>query len=219
MNSFDQRISSLVSTVDLLRNDLKARDATIAALQQQNNALKQSNYELSQKCKSLDAAVRRDNLVFSGLTATFASVTTSRTGESAPSQILRQVVEICNKDLNCSITPTDISHVQLLPSKSGGASVAGTRTCAATVKFVRRTDRDSIFFSKTKLSSSNKDRPATQRIYINEDLIPEQRKLLNDLRAEVKKRSIQSVWSKFGIIFVKTLVGDIKQINSMSDLP
>ncbi len=217
LKGFDQKLNDLHGTINLLRNELQARDATITALQHQNDSLKQSNSSLLTKMKTIDAATRRDNLIFSGLTATYADAAAPRDGGNSSTQILKQVVDICNKNLGCLIKQEDISYVQLLPS-SGAGMGAGTRSCSATIKFVRRSDRDSIFFSKTKLAASNKDKQPSQRIYINEDLIPDQRKLLNDLRQRLKDHAIQNVWSKYGNLFVKMLSGNVKQINSLADL-
>jgi hypothetical protein len=69
--------------------------------------------------------------------------------------------------------------------------------------------------AKKKLSSLG----IGNKIYINEDLPQETRKLLSTLRSSVKNRVLSGAWSNFGKVCVKKLDSSIIQVKkTMADL-
>jgi hypothetical protein len=184
----------------------------IANLNDANKTLEAEVGTLRLSINTMDLEARRDNLIFAGLKLQFAD---AAAGDDLPasSRILNQIIAICTDKLECEISQSDISFVQVIKSKRPDTSYA-----SATVRFARRVIRDKIFFSKRKLSQFNSNIEPRKRIYINEDLPPAQRKLLTLLRQKVKAHLISSSWSKFGKVYVKLLNNNIKIVNSIDDI-
>ncbi len=207
-----QEINDLAASVAVLRTDLQARDVTIAQLGVANDKLKDENCYLRSSIEALDCSFRRENLIFSGLTLSYADVA-GETSTGASSRIRQQVLDICQNGLDCEVTRNDISCVTVLPRRDKNAKYG-----SVIVRFTRRDTRDDVFFAKKKLADGNKDKPKESRIFINEDLTNQQRKLFASLRQKKKDSAIEGVWTKHCNIYVKLLSGSIKMVKSLSDL-
>jgi hypothetical protein len=84
------------------------------------------------------------------------------------------------------------------------------------VKFVRRCQRDMVYMARKKLFTPGNE--VRHKIFINEDLSPDVRKLLGSLRHMVRNGTLSGAWSNFGKIYAKKLDGTVIHITKLSDL-
>jgi chromosome segregation ATPase len=214
LGDYERKINNLNDTIDILRADLSRRDATITALSDSVTKLKMENQSLRAAVDAMELESRRDNLVFTGIELQLAD-TAADNAEPASSRVMQQVLRICNENLHCETKLSDIRYVQTMKPKGEGANNARG---SAIVSFNTRRIRDDVFFSKKKLAETNRNKEVGRRVYINEDLPATQRKLLSNLRQQVKNKNIQGVWTKYCKIYVKKLNNTVKLITSMNDL-
>jgi hypothetical protein len=120
-------------------------------------------------------------------------------------------VKLCNETLEVPITSQDISAA--FPLVKGTVTVPSV----SLVRFVRQVDRDKVFLAKRKLSERN-GIPSAKKVYINEDLPVDSRKLLGALRRLVKSHNLGGAWSYFGKVLAKRLDGSIVTVTKLSDL-
>ena len=209
----NQKFNELSLSITMLRDEIKTRDALIANLKQDNANLSSQNESLKNQMNELDSLTKRDNLTFSGIDLNYSEVAainvSDNTAESSK-RLVDKIVTICNSSLDIPITEHDISTAY--PLTKGSA----TRPSVVLVKFVRRSIRDTVFLARKKLSSL--DSPTRNKIFINEDLSSESRKLLGTLRRMVKNTTLSGAWTRFGKICVKKQDGSIIHVNKLSDL-
>jgi hypothetical protein len=205
----NKKFAELMASISLLRDELKQRDSLIASLKDANIKLSAENTQLKNRINEMDSAARRDNLTFTGLTLSFADVASDNASTSSSSQrIVDQVVELCNTTRNVSVSSNDISAA--FPIHKG----TSTTPSVVLVKFVRRCQRDSVYLARKKLQSLSTGR----KIFINENLPQDTRKLLGTLRSSVKSHTLLGAWTNFGKVYVKKLDSSIMQVKSLSDL-
>ncbi len=205
----NKKFAELMASITLLRDELKQRDAIIASLKETNVKPSAENSQLKARINEMDSAARRDNLTFTGLTLPFADVAADNASTSSSSQrIVDRVVQLCNDTLDVPVCPEDISAAY--PIYKG----TSTAPSVVLVKFVRRYQRDNVYLARKKLMS----RGAGSKIFINEDLPQESRKLLGTLRSSIKSHTLLRAWTSFGKIYVKKLDSSIMQVKSLSDL-
>jgi hypothetical protein len=145
----------------------------------------------------------------------------SNSDESSSSRIKRQVLSICHEKLHCDVQPTDISSVHTIPVKRQGglgsqAASPGSGQRLVVVRFTRRDVRDSVYFSRMKLKDHNLG--AARKVFINEDLSNDARKLFAELRKRVAAKLLLGVWSKFNKLYIKKLDGSTVSISNISEL-
>ncbi len=208
MNEQSKRISELVGTVNLLRDELKNRDRTIDDLLTRNTQMIADNAKLSTKIVELENYLRRDNLVFSGLEVNFANVAST---DETPSNLVNQVISLCNTQLNCAVFDSDISTAHLLP-KGNGENVRRQ----VIVRFTRRCVRDLVYKARTRLKDYN--HVHDKKIYVNEDLSSATRSLFKDARQLFKNKLINGCWTRSGKVMVKTIRDAVVEIKKPADL-
>lgn len=186
---------------------------TITALSDSVTKLKMENQSLRAAVDAMELESRRNNLVFTGIEQ--LADTAADNAEPASSCVMQQVLRICNENLQCETKLSDIHYVQTMKPKGVGINNARG---SAIVSFNTGRIRDDIFFSKKKLAETNRNKEVGRRIYIDEDLPATQRKLLSNLRQQVKNKNLQGVWTKYCKIYVKKLNNTVKLITSMDDL-
>ena len=173
----------------MLRDELKSRDGLLSDPKDENKKLSTEINKLKNHLNDMKTANRRDNLTFTGIRIPYADVVASQKPaekadrQTAPSStvLLNQVVDICNI-LKVPIKVEDISATYMLSKGSSTASPVNG------VKFVRRTIRDNVYFTKKKIFNFTDD-----KIYINEDLPLETRRLVASLHQIVKNKTLHSV--------------------------
>ena len=84
------------------------------------------------------------------------------------------------------------------------------------VKFICRFQRDMIYRARKKLFTSGAE--VRSRIFINENLPPDARKLLGALQRLATDHTLSGAWSSLGKIYAKKLDGSIINITKLSDL-
>lgn len=154
-----------------------------------------------------DSALRRDNLVISGLKLAAADIAGS--GEmSSSTRLVDQVVKLCVDQLGCDVGRNDISCAYLVGSRAHNHSNGNVNANKlVVVRFVRRSIRDDVYAAKSQLKAFN--RATGEKIYINKDLPQALQKLFNDLRQKFKNKLILGTWSKNNKLYVKKLNGSI----------
>jgi hypothetical protein len=211
-DEFNKKFGEMMTSISILRDEIKARDLIITDLKSQNRELLTTNDRLSQRVIELETESRRENLTFTGLHLTYAEAVSSArdTTAQASTNITDQVINICNNNLDVTLHPNDISAAYILAKGSASAPTV------VMVKFVRREMRDKVFLARKKLKAlaavSNK------KIFINDDLPTELRKLLGALRRLVKDKQLQGAWSSFGKIYAKKLDSTVISVKKISDV-
>ena len=110
-----------------------------------------------------------------GLPATFAETAAATDESSSDSQgsTVQKFLDLCNSSLGLQLSADDISSAHRLKSSRNH----GVRLLVL-VRFTRRSTRDDVFRSRFKLKDENSGKHPCDRIYINEDLIDFNRRLL-----------------------------------------
>ncbi len=101
---------------------------------------------------------------------------------------------------------------------TGTITSATSMPAPIVVKFIRRTVRDEVFSARGKLKDSNAGKPVAQRVFINDDLIDVNRRLLGIARSHLRDKHLSGCWSKNCQIFVKLNDGKVLRISSIQDL-
>ena len=205
-------IDGLRATIDFLRNDIKTRDDQIAKLKSDNVDLSQKISDLKQKNDALEQYTRRDNLIISGIPCSFAEIAGAagnvHTAESC-NETADKIIELCRDKLNVEISKSDISIAHRLPSTGTSKPIL--------VKFTRKSIRDDIYRSRTRLKDFNKSMPKGNGIYINEDLAPSVRAIFSEAYKSWGRNGIESVWTSNCRVLVKKN-GTVHRISCMADL-
>ena len=192
-SEFSKKIDKQSVNLAALRAGIQRKDAIIGSLNNENDLLKSSIRHLNDILNEAEAYQRRENLIFNGLLlrmADIASVNDDPLAESCPS-IASQIATFCSDKLNIDIADKDISVAHAL----------GNGRKAIIVRFVRRYARDKVFYAKTKLK--NYKDAAGNKVFINEDLTENARKILKVARTKLRDRHIAAVWIKSGHVFYK----------------
>ena len=202
--------------ISALRTELAVNDATIARIQQENQQLKVLMANLSARNKDILQESKRDNLIISGFTPTFAEATVTGNDASAPLHTIVNKIEFCHNALNFpDVSAQDISSAYFL---SLVKPVPGRNPPARmlVVQFTRRAVRDEVLASCRLLKAFN------QRVngsyFINEDLIIGRCKLFGEARAALKADKISGTWSTSGVIYVKLVSDRITPIHNSEEL-
>jgi hypothetical protein len=219
-DKLDNKLDQIQATVDQLRRDLETKDTHIADLRNSVTQLSSKIVLLEARINDQENNYRRDNLIFNGLEMAAADLA-SNSDESSSSRIKRQVLSICHEKLHCDVQPTDISSVHTIPVKRQGglgsqAASPGSGQRLVVVRFTRRDVRDSVYFSRMKLKDHNLG--AARKVFINEDLSNDARKLFAELRKRVAAKLLLGVWSKFNKLYIKKLDGSTVSISNISEL-
>lgn len=209
-NAIEKRFTELMASIQLIRDEIKQRDVMISDLRDANGKLQAENNKLKVQLVELDSASRRDNLTITGLKLAYADAASTTDAQSAnsSSRIVEQVVSLCNRTLDLPVTSDDISAA--FPIYKGSA----TAPSVVLVKFLRRHQRDKIYMARKKLQSLG---PGS-KVFINEDLPNDLRKLLGSLRSAVKSQRLLGAWSSFGKIYAKKLDSSIHHVSKLADV-
>jgi FtsZ-binding cell division protein ZapB len=192
------KVDGLNATIQSLRDDLKIRDETINNLQSDNNKLKQEVSKLRKSNDDLEQFTRKDNLIISGLPASYAERVEGTAGNKpnreSSSETIDKIVKLCNDHLHCSITATDISTAHRLSSNANSQIL---------VRFVRRSVRDRVYRARFGLKTHNAILPQKEKVFINEDLSPQTRSLFAAAWKAKGLHNIEGVWTNNCHIFIK----------------
>ena len=166
----NKKFGELSTTINMLRDEVKMKDLAIAKLSESNFKLSAQNDSLKVRLNDMDMMERRENLTISGLKLNYAETASATDSMESSRRIVGEVVNLCNNVLDVPITDSDISAA--FPIAKGSAIAPAVFV----VKFVRRFQRDMVYRARKKLFTSCAE--VTSRIFINEDLPPDARKLL-----------------------------------------
>ena len=110
----------------------------------------------------------------------------------------KMVIDIC-KELHLSLRDDAISTAHRLkhhPDKTGPPTII--------VKFCRRDDRNDVFSLRKQLKTTKVNILGINRLFINESLTPEKKKLLYEC-----KKFTRENYNRFGKIFIWSFKGDV----------
>ncbi len=216
--SIDMKINELVATVKTLQAECAARKGEIAQLQKKYKDVNDNMEKAEKKLFDLEQYTKRDNLVISGLPATVAEVAGAADAVSTHSRFEssdvteKTFISFCKDKLNITVDTKDISIAHRIKPKNPGE-------CPPVfVRFVRRSVRDSVFHSKSALRDSNKTLEKHRRVYINEDLVEGNRRLLKAARKMFNDKKIMGAWSSNCVVKVKTFDSVVHSIHNFQDL-
>ena len=169
----------------------------------------------AKEVRNLEQYSRRDNLVISGLPATFAetAATTDESSSDSQGSTVQKVLDLCNSSLGLQLSPDDISSAHRLKSSRNHEA-----SLLVLVRFTRRSTPDDVFRSRFKLKDENSGKRPCDRIYINENLIDFNYRLLGAAKQHVKYKSIESVFTSNCRIKIKCLDDSYHFIKSASDI-
>lgn len=209
-------VDGLSATVELLRNEIKNKDVSIAQLKAENDSLKNNLADIEKTNDELQQYCRKDNLVITGVPASFAehaSVSAESNGTrsvESSAETVHKVTELIRNELKCAnISEADISTAHRLPSRNGTSPII--------VRFLRRRDRDAVYRSRMELKAYNQSRAANNRVFINEDLSPRNREIFSAAWRMKGSRTLDGVWTSNCHVLVKKN-GSTHRVTSLAQL-
>ena len=144
-------MAELKTTIKMLQTDITAKDDTISTLVAANTAL-ENNFKLaSHKLDNISQYSRRDNLIITGISASFSEATSSETNEHIK-QTADKFIELCCDKLGIEVTPSDIStahHIKLKCDR-------GSNAAPIIVRFARRSIREMVYRLHFQLKNHKK---------------------------------------------------------------
>ena len=195
--TIQEKFDCFNATIISLRDELKVRDEIINKLQSENIELKQDVTELKKSNNALEQFTRKDNLVLTGISASYAERAQGNENNRKSSvDTIDKVAKLCTEHMNCNITASDISVAHRL-SGSANAQILG--------RFVRRSVRDEVYNARFNLKKYNSGRPVKEKVFINEDLSSQNRSIFS-AAWKAKGRDgngIESVFTRKCQVFAK----------------
>ncbi len=209
----ETRIGELSTNVGKLQKELENRNLVIDELQRDKVNLNDQLRAAKVSISNMEQYSRRDNLLITGIPATIADVASGEddrdTADSSTSA-MKAVLQTCKNHLGIDLFIHAISTAHHLRSRNGSAPIL--------VKFTRRADRDLIYSKRFSLKTHNAGVPTSQKIFINEDLVDSNRRILNAARQHVHDRKIKGVWSSMCRVRIRCLDDSIHAVDSNQKL-
>ncbi len=196
--NMQRTINGLQATIHVLRDELKLKDDAITALKTDNVALRKEVIDLTSANNDLEQFCRKDNLVITGLPASYGEAASSANTDDSESstETMQKVQKLFHDELHLDIEDFELSTAHRLPAKSGHHPIL--------IRFTRRCTRDLIFRNRFILKGYNKGKDIKNRVFINEDLSPFNRSLFAAAwRLKGDGKPFESVWTSNCHIFVK----------------
>jgi FtsZ-binding cell division protein ZapB len=213
----NKKVDELTATINMLRMELQNKDLSINQLKTENASLKKEISTAMGQNDNLQQELKRENLIFSGFRPTFAeAVGDAENPHRISSNATKQnFVKFCNEVLDLpTISADDISTAYFLPTNPTRGAANQTRLLS--VRFVRRSTRDEIYTRRFRLKDFNSTHD--DKVFVNEDLTQNRRKISAALRAKLKSKTILGCWTSAGVNRVKLLNGSIITVHSLDDL-
>ena len=143
---------------------------------------------------------RRDNLIITGITTSYAETAGSERREvKFSSKTIEKVITFCKDVLDSEVQDIDISTAYCITSKKT------TGHPPILVHFSRRVVRDDILQARFKLKEYNKDLDRDEMVFNNEDLVDFSKKLLNAAKEQVRAKNLLGVWTKIFRVIIKPI--------------
>ena len=133
--------------------------------------------------------------------------------ENTSTNIIQQVVKICNDQLGCEVKLENILLAYVIQIRRNTTPDTPRLVVA---RFTRHVIQDKVYAMRSYLAGYN--RTAASKIYMNEDLTNSSQKLASELRKMIKEKHLLSTWSKNNKLFVKKLDGSVKSVSSINDV-
>ena len=177
-------------------------EVSLKKLKDENTELHKTNTQLNERIGVLEQQstladienenvkryLRRDLLEIHGI---------PESAEENTNNLVKQVADLIAPELNISESDISISH--RLPAPHG-------RVKPIIVKFTRRDSRDAIYSKRRNLSSKKSTDlgfHVCNRLYINESLTAQSRKILHDVKEFQRAHEFKYVWTKQGKVLLK----------------
>lgn len=198
INPVAQKVDQLTRENCELKRLLDQSKKENTSLKQRLELTEKSSSNLSQRTEVLEINNRLDSLIFQGVPATYADVASS--GECIPkpeNDSVDQIISICHNKLGINLVNDDIESIKRIRRKT---HANGITPPPMIVKFRSTNIRNKIYGLRKNLRSSSPDTP---RIYINENLTPDNAKVYAQCRNLVKMKKLFSTWTFGGIVYAK----------------
>jgi len=218
--SFDEKLhqkwDSIQSGLESLKTELKLKHDQVQQLTKHNHDLTLKVQNQAITIERLEAYNRQENLIIQGLPHSYAQAAGSATASAVANDDVQRensteteqmFLQMCNDKLKLSIDQKDISICHRLPKTDR------QEYPPVVVRFTNSKARAAVFGARKKLWNVEGN-----KIFINEHLTRQARKLFGYARKLLKERKISQVWTTNGQAFVKKLDGSKLPIVLESDL-
>jgi len=175
----------------IVEKQTKVMNEKIASLEHKNKLLEEKVTSMEIKMDKLEQYSRKTNVIIVGMEA------------GQHTSVKTDVLELFNKNLGTQLVADHIEAAHPLGKNS-----------SATIVRLRNNDiKSNIMKTKGKL------RNIKPIMYINDDLTRNRMKIFSKARMEVKAKTIQSAYTRNGLIYIKVSEGSIPiEINSLDDI-
>ena len=197
-----------------LQKKNKEQEKQILVLQDQASKIEENNVKADEKVDAIEQYGRRQNLEIVGVPYT--------EGENT-NEIVTEIAKLIEVD----VKPDDISTSHRLPVRSRSSSDDNNRKAIKfhapiIVRFVGRDIRNKIFANRKLARNLDLEKfsvKGTERLFINENLTQQRKKLFWLAKQKMKAADFKFIWTSNGSIFVrKSEDSDTINIKSALDL-
>ncbi|XP_014670273.1 PREDICTED: uncharacterized protein LOC106811234 [Priapulus caudatus] len=198
----------LAAKYEELVEELDRNNKKTKALEDRNSVLEASNIAQEERIINLEKSL--DNLEQYGRRDCVEITNIPWSDQENPSTIVKKIAT----NMGLQMTDGDISTAHRLPKPRSGAAPT------IIVKFTRR-DMRTAFYAKRKLAGTAADLgySAHSKIFINESLTRERRKIFHEVLKFKKENGYRFIWTHFGKIFIKKSESSERLvINAVDDL-
>ena len=179
-----KKIEDLEKENKTLRDEVDFLQEEATAVRSMLNDSEESVKQVSNAADDLEQYTRKYNLEFHGIS------------EEKEEDIEEHIVKL-GSILNVNINKSDIDICHRMKSRRSPRPIIA--------RFASHKVKQSFYFAKKRLKNADLSQafPNTDRIYINENLTAQRRKLFKEVRDFQKEHNWNSAWTIDGKIFVK----------------
>lgn len=212
---FEEKLMPLVKKIDALTSDFKSVKTQLSSVAGENEKLSRTTADLELRVNLLEQALRKCNIVISGVPETYAERVVDAADDNSGSatitrdDTIKSVCDVLKVTCNVQVSPSDIQSAARLQSKRPGSRPLLVSFYSAALRSAvcnARRPKQTLMYNGTQ-------------IYISDHLTKYFSDLSYQTRLLVKQKNAHSTWVRNGQIFIKWSVHDKpSQVRSMSDL-
>ena len=161
---------------------------------------------------------RRDNLIISGVPSSATETAASDTRCDATTLIstMSAIMDVCSDSLGVPIKSEDISSAHSHSNSNSRKRAVGPDPIV--VRFARRSNRDKVYLSRFSFKTYNSGKPVSAQIFINEDLVDNNRLMMSAAKGVVRKNQLKDAWSSYCHVRVCCLDDSIHAVDNLDAL-
>ena len=199
-----KKLDTMEKSMTTQSKDIKSLMTEMASVKQENANLKTEVNRLNYKVDELEQYGRRNNVEIHGI-------------PEIPAENLPDILTKIGEKLGCEIQRSDIDVIHRLPGKDN-------KPRPVIARLVRRSVRDALLKERFKLANVKTHQldinvNEQNKIFINENLTPDRRKLFYLTRQKKDEKDYKFAWIRNGLIFLrKTENSEVIKVTCMDDL-